>query len=311
MAGDLAVVIVSYNVRDLLADSLASVLAEIHAFTVEVFVVDNASADGSAQLVRERFPTVRLVANSENRGFAAANNQALRAAGFPAGADAPRFALLLNPDTTLEPGALSAWLEGAAECPRAGVLGPSLRYPDGTFQHSGFGFPTLAQVFLEFYSDGLPARGRLLDSRLNGRYPRRRYMAGRPFPVDHPLGAAMLARRDAIAGVGLLDEGYFIYAEEVDWCLRMRKAGWGAACVPQAKVVHHEGQSTRQFRQAMFVALWRSRLRLFARHYSPAFNWAARRLIGLGLRRLEVDPERRTAVFQVRELLRQPPEAFL
>jgi N-acetylglucosaminyl-diphospho-decaprenol L-rhamnosyltransferase len=328
-ANELAFVVVSYNVRELLIGCLASIYAELNqapALNAAVWVIDNASSDGSADVVRQQFPAARLLVNIENRGFAAANNQALRAMGFEAGAPAtdeqPRFVAFLNPDTTLETGALRRWLAVAEEHPEAGVIGAGLRYPDGRFQHSAFAFPTLWQILLDFS----PLHHRLLGSRLNGRYPRRLYAAGRPFAVDHPLGAAMLARREAIATVGLFDEGYFIYAEEVDWCMRLKAAGWQALCAPAVTVVHHEAQSTRQFKEAMFVALWKSRLRLFAKHYSPAFNWAARRLVQLGLGRLrrqaralaaagQLDAAalgRRLAAFeQVANLLRQPPAAFL
>ena len=324
----LAIIIVSWNVRELLSNCLSSIANELASdpdLSASIWVVDNASEDGSAGMVADRFPEVRLIANSNNRGFAAANNQALREAGFagdrPAG-ELPAYVILLNPDTTLEPGALRVWLEAAAEQPSAGVVGAALRYPDGGFQHSAFAFPTLSQVFFDFF----PLHHCLIGSRLNGRYPRAWYEAETPFPVDHPLGAAMLIRREAILAAGLLDEGYFIYAEEVDWCMRMKAAGWPAICAPAVHVVHHEGQSTRQVNAPMFVRLWESRLRLFARHYGPVFNWVSRRLVQLGLRRLRRDAERqfvagaideealgrqRAAFEQVAELLARPKESFL
>ena len=324
----LAVVVVSWNVRELLAACLTSIfdeLARTAGVSATVWVVDNASSDGSAEMVASQFPAVQLIANADNRGFAAANNQALRAAGFESqmpAAQLPDFALLLNPDTTLEDGALRHWLNAAAAWPHAGVVGGALRYPDGAFQHSAFAFPTLAQIFLDFF----PLHHRLISSRLNGRYPRGWYEAGKPFPIDHPLGAAMLIRRQAILDVGIFDEGYFIYAEEVDWCMRMRAAGWPAICAPTAHIVHHEAQSTRQVHSPMFVRLWESRLRLFARHYGPIFNWLARRLARFGLRHLrkqaegqyaagEMDAEalgqRRRALEQVTDLLKRPRETFL
>jgi len=160
------------------------------------------------------------------------------------------------------------------------MAGAQLRYPDGSFQHSAFRFPTLVQVILDFY----PLHHRLTSSRLNGRYPRTWYERGEPFEIDHPLGAAMMARWEAIQEVGLLDERFFMYCEEIDWCWRMRRAGWRIYCVPRAVVTHHEAQSTRQFRDEMFVQLWESRFRLFHKHYSPLFRWAARQLVWLGVR---------------------------
>jgi len=281
---DLAIVIVSWNVRELLEDCLTSVYESLQGSNLacEVWVVDNASTDGSAEMVRERFPLVRLMANETNVGFAAANNQALRAMGFPSAdpQELPRHVLLLNPDTEVLDGALITMVRFLDENPQAGVAGAKLLYPDGRLQHSAFAFPTLAQAFLDFF----PLHHRLLNSRLNGRYPHKLYERGKPFPIDHPLGAALMARREAIQQVGLLDERFFIYCEEIDWCMRMKKAGWGIYCVPRAEVVHHVARSTRQVRGKMFVALWRSRYLLFEKHYSPIYRWAVRCIVRLGLR---------------------------
>ncbi len=115
---------------------------------------------------------------------------------------------------------------------------------------------------------------RLLDSRLNGRYSRKLYAAGQPFEVDHPLGASMLVRAEAIRQVGLMDEGFHMYCEEIDWSWRIKKAGWKIFCVPRAEIAHYSGQSTRQVKPEMIVALWTSRLRLYQKHY-PAWKLAA------------------------------------
>jgi len=272
---DLSIAIVSWNVKELLADCLASVYASLegNATEYEVLVVDNASSDGSADMVRERFPQTPLMANADNKGFAAANNQAMaRSRG--------RYVVLLNPDTVLRDNALGIMLRFMDDAPSAGMAGPRLVYGDGSFQHSAFGFPSLAQVFFDFF----PVHYRLLESRLNGRYPRSLYASGRPFAVDHPLGACMVVRREVIEQVGRLDEQFFMYCEEVDWAIRIKRAGWGVYCVPAAEVVHYAGQSTRQFRDEMFVALWRSRFRLFAKHYGTLYNWAVRRIVRAGLR---------------------------
>jgi hypothetical protein len=132
--------------------------------------------------------------------------------------------------------------------------------------------------------DFFPLHHRLLNSRLNGRYPRHLYEAGEPFPIDHPLGAAMMVRRETIQQVGLLDDDFFMYCEEIDWCKRIREAGWEIYCLPEAKIVHFAGQSTRQFAEEMFVALWRSRFRLFRKHYGRGYRVAARLIVALGLR---------------------------
>ncbi len=285
MQPDLSIIIVSFNTRRLLQECLNSVYANLAEsnLTGEVIVVDNASHDGSAAMVRESFPQARLIANADNRGFAAANNQALRALGYGMGDEGyplpPRYVMLLNPDTLVGKKALAKLVYFMDTNPQAGACGARLLHGDGSFQHSAFAFPTLFQVFFDFF----PLNHRLTDSRLNGRYPRRLYQAGQPFPIDHPLGAALMVRREAIIQVGLLDERFFIYCEEIDWCLRIKAAGWSIWCVPEAEMVHHGAQSTAQFRDEMFVALWKSRYQLFAKHYSRLFQWTARHIVRLGL----------------------------
>ena len=304
---DLAIVIVSYNVRDLLARCLESVyagLARAPDLTAQVWVVENASTDGSAEMVRRRFPQAQLLVSEKNLGFASGNNWALRALGFgefPLSQDrapVPEFVLLLNPDTEVRGDALGEMVRFLADEPRAGAAVPRLEYGDGRFQHSAFYLPSLTQIWFDLF----PWPGRWVESPLNGRYPRARYESGKPFPVECGLGAAFLARAEAIRQVGLLDEGFFMYCEEIDWCWRLHRAGWKVYCVPTARVVHHEGQSARQFREEMFVALWRSRFRLYAKHRGPLFRLAARVLVRWGMaalaqraraaaRRGEIDPE--------------------
>ncbi len=280
---DLVVVIVSYNTRDMLRTCLRSVYTglEQSALRGQVWVADNASSDGSYDMVRAEFPQTHLLALDQNRGFAAANNAVLCALGFdvPISQAAADLVLFLNPDTELRGSSLTTMAAALRTGNRVGVVGAGLVYPDGRFQHSAFRFPTLWQIWFDFVS--WPSR--LIESPLNGRYPQSLYRVGRPFPIDHPLGAAIMTRADVIRQVGLMDEEFFMYAEEIDWCMRVRQAGWDIYCVPDAQIVHHAGASTRQFRDEMFVALWRSRFRLFHKHYGPLFNLAARRLVQLGM----------------------------
>jgi len=270
---DLSVIIVSYNTRELLRGCLGSVLADVDpGLEYEVIVVDNASADGSVAMIRDSFAQVRLLANSQNRGFAASNNQAIRQSSG-------QYVILLNPDTLVRKGALASLMAALEERRDAGVVGPKLLFPDGSFQHSAFTFPTLAMILLDFF----PLHYRLLDSGINGRYPRGLYERAEPFPIDHPLGAALMVRRAVIDEVGLLDESFFMYCEEIDWCLRIKEAGWRILCVPRAEIVHHVGQSTRQFRDEMYVELHRSRYRLYQKHYGAGFRRVARWLVALGV----------------------------
>jgi GT2 family glycosyltransferase len=277
---DLTIVTVSYNTRALLADCLDSAWAGLarSGLEGEIWVVDNASSDGSAEMVAERFPAVRLVAHDENLGFAAGNNLALEVMGFGRQAR-PRHLLFLNPDTHVVGDALGEMVRFLEATPAAGAAGARLVHGDGRFQHSAFAFPGLMQILIDFF----PLHPRLLDSRLNGRYPRRLYEAGRPFRVDHPLGAALMVRGETLAEVGGFDERYFMYCEEIDLCRRIEAAGWQIYCVPAAEIVHLVGQSTRQFRDRMFVALWRSRFLMFDKHEGWLFRRLARWLVRLGL----------------------------
>jgi N-acetylglucosaminyl-diphospho-decaprenol L-rhamnosyltransferase len=276
---DLALLIVNWNVRELLHTCLTSVCNDLAGSGLdgEVWVVDNASRDGSCEMVRAEFPQVRLIASPENVGFAGGNNLALRQMGAAA---PPNNVMLLNPDTKLQRGALRTLFDFLVEHRGVGVVGARLFYADGGFQHSAFGFPGLWQILFDLF----PLPSRLYDTRLNGRYPRAWYERQEPFPVDHPLGAAMMIRWEVIAQVGPFDEGFHMYCEEIDWCARIKQAGWKIYCVPRARVMHYEGQSTRQIRQESFVNLWHSRRRLYDKHYGPAKNWLARHLVRAGMR---------------------------
>jgi GT2 family glycosyltransferase len=166
--------------------------------------------------------------------------------------------------------------------PRVGLVGANLTYGDGRFQHGAFAFPGLRQLWAEFFW----TPGRLIEGRFNGRYPRALYGGPTPFRVDFVLGAAMMLRAEAVRDVGLLDEGFVMYCEEVDWAWRLRRAGWQARCVPTAHVVHLGGQSSGQARPQSLIRLWTSRLRLFDLYYPTWKRWIARRIVRTGMRRL-------------------------
>ncbi len=284
---DLAIVVVNWNVKELLRNCLTSVLKDISTsnLAVAIWVVDNASTDGSVDMLGHDFPQVHVIASEKNLGFAGGNNAALQAIGFgkksTPSTDLPIAALLLNPDTEVHPGALDTLLNFLRNTPQAGIAGARLVYGDGSFQHGAFGFPGLWQLAIEL----LPLPGRLVESRLNGRYPRSLYESSRPFRIDHPLGAAMCVRCEAIEQVGLLDENYHMYVEEIDWSKRIVAMGWQAYCVPQAVVTHLGGQSTGQIKTDMFVMLWTSRHRFYKKHYGILKVWLARQIVTLGMRR--------------------------
>jgi GT2 family glycosyltransferase len=304
---ELAISVVNWNVRDLLAGCLQSLRQAVRAASIdaEIWVVDNASHDGSVEMLARTFPDVHLIASPVNLGFGGGHNLALRAMGFsstpvsprvevsegtltiqgvqyavPQEPALPRYVLILNPDTLVRETALAEMVRFMDRAPRVGGCGPRLVYGDGRFQHAAYRFPSLTQTFLDFW----PLNWRLTESRLNGRYTRRAYDRHVPFAIDHPLGAAMLFRREVIAQTGGFDLDYYMYVEEIDWCMRIKRAGWGICCVPGAEIVHYEGQSTRQIRPQMVVALWRSRYTLFRKHYSMPYRWVVRRIVRAGMR---------------------------
>jgi N-acetylglucosaminyl-diphospho-decaprenol L-rhamnosyltransferase len=267
---ELAVVIVTWNVRELALNAIRSLLDDLNANgpSADVYVVDSASSDGTVEAIRQTFPQVKLIASADNLGFGRANNLGIRAAGGDALADLPNAVYLLNPDTITHNGATRALYDALMSQPRNGLVGARLEYGDGSFQHSAFGFPGLRQLWVEFF----PTPGRLIEGHFNGRYPRALYDRAEPFAVDCVLGATMMLRREVIQQTGMFDEGFFMYGEEIDWAWRIHKTGWNILCVPTARVTHLAGQSTSQVRPQSIIHLWESRIRLYRKH-QPSWKY--------------------------------------
>ncbi len=266
-----SVIIVSWNVRELLRRCLASVNSQQYsreAFSIqsadsplntEIIVVDNASRDGTVEMLRAEFPDVRVIANAENAGFTRGNNQALAVAQG-------RYLFLLNPDTELRPGALQTLIDYMNAYPRVGIVGPRLFYGDGMPQSSRRRFPTLATAFLE-------------STKLQQWFPRNRvltryYMLDTPDDatqeVDWINGSAMFVRREMYDQIGGFDEAFFMYSEELDWCYRAKQAGWQIVYLPTAQVMHYEGKSSEQVVAARDIYFHSSKIRFF-RKYRGAF----------------------------------------
>ena len=228
MAGmDLSIVIVNWNTRALLLDCLASVYHTIRDLSFEVFVVDNASSDGSVAAVREAYPQVIIIENEKNLGFAAANNKALRRM-------TGRYALLLNTDAVLTEGAAECLLRFMDSHPQAAMGCGQLLNADGTKQNSIANFPTLLTLL---------CNETLLRILMPKKFPSKRQEYTAPIPVDSCIGACLVVRKASMDEVGLLDERYFFFMEETDWALSMKKAGWRSWLVPEARIYHLQGQS--------------------------------------------------------------------
>jgi GT2 family glycosyltransferase len=251
----LSIIVVSWNTRELLRRCLQTVEREVLG-QAEVFLVDNASADGSADMVAEEFPWVKLMANSDNLGFAAANNQALRLA-------TGRYLLLLNPDTEVKAGAIKTLMEFLDSHPKCGVVAPQLLNSDGSVQRSCRRFPTFVGMVYELLglSKLLPA------SKTFGQYKMLEWNHDDERQVDQPEGACLLIRREVIDEVGELDEGYFMLFEEVDWCYRIKQSAWEIWFTPRAQVVHHYGQSIKQVKTKMILSSHRGLYRFWWKHY--------------------------------------------
>lgn len=307
---DLAVIIVTWNAREFIRGALDTLYTDLASsgLDAEVYMVDSASSDGTAEVVAAEYPQVKLTASAENLGFGRSNNLGLREAGF-FGADptaAPRAAYLLNPDTLTQPGATRILFDTLFSAPDIGLVGARLSYEDGSFQHGAFGFPGLRQLWAEFF----PTPGRWLEGSFNGRYSRRLYDTGQPFPIDFPLGATMMLRREAVQQTGGFDPKYFMYCEEVDWAWRIQRAGWRVLCAPSAHVIHLSGKSTSQVKPRSVINLWTSRLTLYDTLYPGWKSSLARRMIAYGMARkaaAEADPAVREAYETVRALSLQPP----
>ncbi|MDW8395585.1 MAG: glycosyltransferase family 2 protein [Anaerolineae bacterium] len=259
------VVIVNWNVRELLRACLRALDAYPATRCAQrIIVVDNASTDGSAEMVCSAFPAVHLVANQTNRGFTGGNNDGLRAAAdlFRAQPEADHFVLLLNPDAEVTAGALDVLLDFALAHPRIGVVGPRLRYPDGRVQSSRRRFPTLATALFE----STPLQP-IAPPGLLRRFYAQDLPDNIPVEVDWVVGAAMLVRWAAIQRVGGLDEGFFMYSEEVDWCRRIKADGWQVWHHPTAEVIHHEAQSSSQVAAQRMIYFNTSKVRYFAKHH--------------------------------------------
>jgi GT2 family glycosyltransferase len=251
----LSIIIVSWNVADLLRACLRSIDENRGGLDVEVIVVDSASGDGSAAMVETEFPWVTLLACTENVGFPRGNNLGIERANG-------RYLLLLNPDTVVLDDALPKMVAFARENPGIGVLGSQLLNRDGTVQSSRRRFPTLTTAFFESTWLEPIAPRRILE-----RYTVQDRPDDEIQDVDWVMGACMLAPQEVVQQVGGLDEAYFMYSEELDWCRRIKDAGWRVVYFPEARVIHYIGQSSEQAATARHINFQQAKLRYFRKYH--------------------------------------------
>lgn len=280
---DLAIVVLNYNTRDLLAACLESVYASHGDFSFSLCVVDNASQDQSSQMVAARFPQAGLIASAENRGYSAGNNQAIRQLGFGEGGTLPvhlpRYVLLLNPDTELPPDALARMIAFLDERPQAGMAGPRLRRPDGSLDRAcRRSFPT---PLVSFYR--MTGLSRLFPrSQVFNAYNLEYLPEDAVHPVDSVVGAYMQVRSEAIVQVGLLDESYFMYGEDLDWAKRVKDRGWEVWYNGQVSVTHVKeaaSKRSRKARLAFYEAMWV----FYRKHYRATTPWLLDKAVLAGI----------------------------
>jgi len=264
---ELSIVLVYYKAPDHLPRCLRSLGADPVTAAAEVVVVDNASGDGMVARLAAEHPRARVIVNADNVGFARGVNQGVRAS-------TGRRVLVLNPDCEVAPGAvgtLMAWLDAH---PRTGVAGPRLQNPDGSLEYSARAFPDHFTFLFNRYS----LLTRLFpDNRHSRRYLMSDWDHASVRDVDWLSGACLLVRREAIDQVGLMDEAFFMFNEDVDWCRRMKQAGWAVTYVPEAVVVHHVGASRRRVAPKVIVERHRGMIHYFHKHHpvNPLLRLAA------------------------------------
>jgi len=251
---DISIIIVNWNTRDHLGNCLDSIVKTIGNIDYKIIVVDNASRDDSVGMVESRYPQVMLIQNEKNRGFGAANNQAMHVM-------AGRYALLLNSDTILTDNAVAELFSFMETHPDAAMACGQLLNADGSKQNSIASFPTLLT---------LAANMSLLEYLFPGKYPSKRYEHGNPIEIDSGIGACLLIRKKAIDDVGMFDERYFFFFEETDWAYGMRQAGWKVYHVPTARIYHLQGQSIGRNVHSR-IEFYRSRYQFLKKWKQPSY----------------------------------------
>lgn len=247
-----SIIIVSYNVETFLIDCIESLKTKPSDLPVEIIVVDNNSTDNSVRKLQQKFPEIIIIQSESNIGFAAANN-------LGASCAKGEYLFLLNPDTVVEEDAIDELYNFLALQSSAGAVGSYLKNPDGTFQISCYPFPTL---FRELWR--LLHLDRIIPF---GSYPQHKWDTKSPRKCDVVQGTSLMIKHSVWDALQGLDENFFIYSEEVDFCYRLVKAGYENYWIPTSRVIHYGGQSTSQFAREMFIQLYRAKIQYFKKHH--------------------------------------------
>jgi hypothetical protein len=270
---DLSVSIVNYNNKEYLESCLNSIYSNHLKIDFEVIVVDNGSSDGSVEMTKQVFPSVTLIENSRNEGFVIANNKGVRASQG-------RYILSLNNDTVILDDVLDTLVEFMDKHPEAGVCGPKVLNNDGTIQHQcKRGFPTVSSLL--YYYLGLHKI--FPKSKIFGHYLKTYLKTDEVNEVDSVSGACLMVRREVIKEVGLLDENFIMYGDDLDWCYRIKKAGWKVYYVPHAQIVHYGGRSSRKLPYKSIKWFYRAAAVFYKKHYAPSNNFIVNYIVYSGI----------------------------
>jgi len=268
LSPDISFSITNYNTKDFLGSCIDSVINGVKEHSNEIIVVDDASSDGSAAMIREKFPQVKIIENEINMGYVKSNNIGIRASSG-------RYIMSLNSDTVVLDGSIDKIIRFLDNNPNAGAAGPKLLNSDGSIQlQARRGFPTPINSL--FYFSGLSRL--FLNNKLMGGYLLTYLDDKATTEVDSLCGAAMIVKRDVIDKVGLMDESYFMYGDDIDWCYRMKQAGWKVYYLPEAEIIHYGGRggSRRQSYRNIFE-FHRAMAVFYNKHYAKRYlflmNW--------------------------------------
>ncbi|GGI46200.1 glycosyl transferase [Paenibacillus marchantiophytorum] len=270
---DLSIIVLNYKTRELTLACLESVFSSSTSYNYEIILIDNASNDSIIQAINEQYPQVVTIANTDNVGFSKANNQGIRVAKG-------RYVLLLNSDTIVQPDTMDTMLHFMDENPPVGASGCKIVLPDGSLDKAckrGFPTPSASFYYAFGFSKLFPKKPRFNQYQLGYLNPDEEY------PIDSLVGAFMLIRREAIEQVGMLDEEFFMYGEDIDWCYRIKQAGWVNYYYPRTHIVHHKGASSRRKPFKIIYEFHRAMILFHNKHYRQKYSWLTNAIVYLGV----------------------------
>jgi GT2 family glycosyltransferase len=271
---DVSIIIVNYNTCKLTLQAIDSVYQSNTKFQYEIFVVDNASTDSTVEKLQSGYPAVKLIANQENVGFSKANNQAIREA-------AGRYILLLNSDTVVEEDTLETMIQFMDKEPQVGASGCKVVLPDGSLDKAcRRGFPTPSASF--YYMSGM---SKLFPKSASfNQYHLGHLDEDKGYSIDCLVGAFMLLRKEVIDQVGMLDEEFFMYGEDIDWCYRIKEAGWDIYYYPYTSITHYKGASSKKRKPVKIIYEFHRAMYLFhKKHYQKKYFFGVNFVIYLGI----------------------------